>query len=170
MNLDEFNGLSEDEAKVALERCCGSALWVEEVARLRPFRSERELFDTADRIWRTLSLSDWKEAFAHHPKIGDLNSIKAKFQTTASWATQEQAGVRAASESTLRALSDGNRTYEEKFGYIFIVCATEKNEREMLELLKARMGNSPSQEIVIAAEEQAKITRIRLEKLFQLEI
>jgi 2-oxo-4-hydroxy-4-carboxy-5-ureidoimidazoline decarboxylase len=135
---------------------------------LRPFTSSEEVFEQADSVWWSLAQSDWREAFTHHPKIGDFENLRKKFATTASWATNEQLGAADASEETLNALADGNTHYEETFGYIFIVCATGKSAEEMLQILKSRLPNSPATEITIAAGEQAKITRLRLEKLLDM--
>lgn len=131
----------------------------------RPFASAAELFATGDEVWENLSRDDWLEAFAAHPRIGDLDGLRKRFATTADWASHEQSGVVAACEEILRQLADGNRRYEERFGYIFIVCATGKTATEMLDILNARLGNAPEHELAIAAAEQAKITRLRLEKL-----
>ncbi len=156
------NSLSEEEAGLNLHRCCGSSRWVQQMIARRPFQSDEELFRIADELWQRLSESDWKEAFAHHPKIGDVESLRRKFATTAHWASGEQAGVYAATDDVMQGIADGNRDYEQKFGYIFIVCATGKSAEEMLDTLKERLKNSPSAEIEIAAAEQMKITRIRL--------
>jgi 2-oxo-4-hydroxy-4-carboxy-5-ureidoimidazoline decarboxylase len=107
------------------------------------------------------------EAFEQHPKIGDINSLKKQYANTVAWASNEQAGVDAASDEVLQALAKGNDDYERKFGYIFIVCATGKSAGEMLELLQSRLTNDPESEIKIGAEEQNKITKLRLEKLFE---
>ncbi|RZK26134.1 MAG: OHCU decarboxylase, partial [Hymenobacter sp.] len=112
-----------------------------------------------------LSEADWREAFTHHPKIGDVSALREKFASTATWAAGEQGAVRQASQSTLEALAAGNEAYAQRFGYIFIVCATGKSAAEMLALLQARLPHEPAQEIKIAMSEQAKITRLRLEKL-----
>jgi 2-oxo-4-hydroxy-4-carboxy-5-ureidoimidazoline decarboxylase len=132
----------------------------------RPFPSVGKVFDAAGRIWNALSQADWKEAFSHHPRIGDLKGLRQKFATTANWASKEQAGVDGASDELLSGLAEKNRLYEEKFGYIFIVCATGKSAGEMLALVSERMKNEPGAEIRLAAAEQAKITKLRLEKLF----
>jgi 2-oxo-4-hydroxy-4-carboxy-5-ureidoimidazoline decarboxylase len=136
------------------------------MASARPFADLPELLSEAERVWNALGPADWLEAFSHHPRIGDL---RAKFGTpdprVAKWAAQEQKGAAGASEETLRRLADGNAAYERKFGYIFLVCATGKTAEEMLGLLESRLGNEPGRELGIAASEQAKITRIRLEKL-----
>ena len=113
-----------------------------------------------------MDFSDILEAFSHHPKIGaNIETLRAKFQQTAGWSASEQASVSQASDAVLQALAQGNIDYEAKFGYIFIVCATGKSAAEMLNLLQARLVNTPADEIKLAAAEQAKITRIRLEKL-----
>lgn len=134
----------------------------------RPYASEAELYNASDRIWQSLKTEDWLEAFSHHPKIGDLESLKTKFASTSDWASGEQGGVALASERVIEELAAGNTAYEEKFGYIFIVCATGKTAGEMLALLQERLHNSPDVEIVRAMEEQNKITRLRLEKLLGL--
>ncbi len=149
-----------------LLKCCGSSAWAERLSRLLPFNSIAELKKASDDTWFSLSENDWKEAFSHHPKIGDVGNLKEKFAGTATWAEGEQSGVKAANEQVLKALQKGNEDYEKKFGYIFIVCATGKSAAEMLALLKSRMINNPAIEIRIAAEEQNKITHLRLEKLF----
>jgi 2-oxo-4-hydroxy-4-carboxy-5-ureidoimidazoline decarboxylase len=101
----------------------------------------------------------------HHPRIGDVSKLREKYKATATWSSQEQRGVQEASEEVLQGLADGNREYEARFGFIFLVCATGKSAGEMLALLRERMNNEPEAELRIAAGEQAKITRIRLEKL-----
>ncbi len=131
----------------------------------RPFRSRDTLMTAADTIWQNLEPSEWKDAFGHHPKIGDIESLKQKFGSTATWAEGEQSGVQTASDEILMKLAEGNKEYEEKFGYIFIVCATGKSAHEMHLLLEQRLQNDPEHELTITAEEQRKITRIRLEKL-----
>ncbi len=165
MTIESLNSLSDASVRTELSRCCGSSLWVERMLRRRPFKNWEEVFAAADDVWGRLSASDWKEAFTHHPKIGDVESLRAKFATTSHWAEGEQAGVKSANEAILTNLADGNRVYEQKFGYIFIVCATGKSAGEMLQILERRLGNEPEKEIHIAAAEQAKITRLRLEKL-----
>ena len=149
-----------------LSLCCGSTRWAREVAHALPLLDDEALFACADRVWERLDEPDVLEAFAHHPQIGaDPEQLRARFRSTQVWAQGEQAGVREASEETIQALALGNREYLERFGYIFIVCATGKSADEMLKLLMARVNNSADVELKIAAGEQAKITRIRLEKL-----
>jgi 2-oxo-4-hydroxy-4-carboxy-5-ureidoimidazoline decarboxylase len=101
----------------------------------------------------------------HHPRIGDVSKLREKYKATGAWSEQEQRGMEGAGEDVIQALADGNRAYEERFGFIFLVCATGKSAAQMLGLLRERMNNPPDRELRVAAEEQAKITRIRLEKL-----
>lgn len=169
MTLDQLNRLDDAAARAALERCCGARRWVERVCAARPFRDRTALLDAAERVFGGLERADWLEAFAHHPRIGDIASLRAKYASTAAWAGDEQRGASGADEAVLAALAEGNRAYEERFGYIFIVCATGKNADEMLALLRARMPNPPESEIRNAAGEQMKITRLRLEKLLEVE-
>lgn len=165
MTLPELNQLPVSQLKEALSTCCGSTAWANELAKLFPVESKESLFEQAEIIWFGLNESDWREAFSHHPKIGDINSLREKFVSTANWAEGEQSGVSTASRSVLEMLSEGNQLYEEKFGYIFIVCATGKSAEEMLNILESRLVNSPEEEMQIAMQEQNKITKIRLEKL-----
>lgn len=160
-----LNTLSAPDAFHHLETCCGSRHWVSGMLEQRPFKDVQHVLDVADQVWALLSADDWKEAFSHHPEIGDVNSLKEKFASTRTWAAREQAGVNEASEETLRNLLEGNAQYEKTFGYIFIVCATGKSAEQMLAILLTRLSNTPESELLIAAAEQCKITRLRLEKL-----
>lgn len=126
-----------------------------------------ELLEDAEEVWYECSEDDWKEAFSHHPRIGDTESLEKKFASTAAWAAGEQSAVKTASSETIKVLAEANRLYEEKFGYTFIVCATGKSAEEMLGLLHSRLQNNPQAEIKIAAEEQNKITQLRIQKLLE---
>lgn len=165
VNLERINGWSETEARAAFHKCCGSQRWAEAMAARRPFAGEAELFAAAEHVWQGLGREDWLEAFAAHPRIGDGDALRQKFAVTAAWSAAEQAGVRGTSEDVLRDLADGNRQYETRFGFLFLVCATGKSAAEMLALLRQRLANDPDEEVRIAAAEQVKITRLRLEKL-----
>ena len=164
--LTDFNSYPSGQKKSELFKCCGSSKWSEQLASGFPFSSLEEIKRASDTIWFALEESDWKEAFQHHPKIGDVDSLKKKFASTAGWASGEQSGVQSATDQVLSDLKKGNDVYETRFGYIFIVCATGKSAAEMLELLTERLSNSPEEEIRIAMNEQNKITHLRLEKLF----
>ncbi len=160
LNAADPAALRED-----LLKCCHASRWAQQMIVRRPYRNAADLFEVADQIWGQMGAADILEAFGGHPRIGDLAALREKFQATAAWAEGEQAGTSEATEDTLRELAAGNRAYEARFGHIFIVCATGKSAAEMLALLNARLNNPPDAELRIAAAEQAKITRIRLEKL-----
>ena len=166
MTFHELNTLPKEKLAVELYRCCGSKKWVSKMFPFFPADDLVELLEDAEEQWFKCCEADWKEAFSQHPKIGDKDSLREKFASTANWAEGEQSGVGNASEKVLDELAKANKEYESKFGYIFIVCATGKSADEMLALLKARMQNDAEEEIGIAMEEQNKITRLRLEKLF----
>jgi len=163
--LSRLNELAPSEAREALLRCCGAARWADAMAARRPFPGRDALLAAADEVWWRLGEGDWREAFTHHPRIGDKEALRARFPDTRRWAAGEQAGVEGAPEEVREALAEGNRAYEDRFGYIFIVCATGRPAGEMLDLLRARLPNDPVREVRLAAGEQAKITRLRLEKL-----
>jgi 2-oxo-4-hydroxy-4-carboxy-5-ureidoimidazoline decarboxylase len=155
-----LNALSAEEARAALTRCCGSTRWVSGMLARRPWASAAALYADAEAAWGAVGRDDVLEAFAHHPRIG----ARAE-PTDDAWARQEQARVGDADGETRRSLADANERYLRRFGYLFIVCATGKSAAEMLGLLEARLGNAPERELAIAAGEQARITRLRLEKL-----
>jgi OHCU decarboxylase len=161
VTLAELNALATDTAARDLLRCCGSTAWASRMADARPFESADALFVTADCVWRALEEPDWREAFAAHPQIGASGASSA----SGAWPSAEQAGVVGASSSLIDRLAAKNREYEARFGYIFIVCATGKTAEEMLALLEQRLTNDSAVEIRIAADEQRRITRLRLQKL-----
>ncbi|MEO1260536.1 MAG: 2-oxo-4-hydroxy-4-carboxy-5-ureidoimidazoline decarboxylase [Bacteroidota bacterium] len=165
MEIEQLNKLDEDALTAGFLKCCSSVNWVSQLIDKRPFKSKDELFLTAKKIWsEKCDRTDWLEAFKAHPKIGDINSLAKKFAGTKNWSSNEQAGVKAASMKTLGALAVGNENYEQRFGYIFIVCATGKSAAEMLRILNSRINNTPEKEILIAMQEQHKITEIRIKK------
>ena len=165
--LKDFNAWPIERARAELLRCCGSPRWAERMAAGRPYADAAALYAAAEHVWRGLEARDWEEAFREHPRIGGRDALRAKFAATRAWAQGEQAGVREAEEAVLEALAEGNRLYEERFGRLFIVCATGKSASEMLALLKARLANAPEAELAAAAGEQEKITRLRLEKMLR---
>ena len=124
-----------------------------------------DLATKAQTIWTSLTEQDYLEAFKGHPMIGDLASLAKKFETTSSWAGEEQSSTKEASPEILESLSEANHTYLERFGFIFIICATGKSASEMLDSIEKRLKNSREIEIQNAADEQMKITLLRLEKL-----
>lgn len=166
MTIAEFDHLASEKKKELLLQCCGSSLWVNKMLNALPVEDLVDLLETAEEKFYQCNVKDWKEAFEHHPKIGDINSLKEKFASTKELAMNEQSAVNDADEITLQQLADANKEYEQKFGFIFIVCATGKTAKEMLDVLQSRLHNTGENEIKNAAEEQLKITKLRLEKLF----
>jgi OHCU decarboxylase len=165
--LDRLNSLASNEAEKEFLKCCGSGDWARRMVNQRPFASVEQLIETADRIWWSLEPQDWLEAFHSHPKIGEKKAVAATSVDAQRWSESEQSGTREAAYETMDALAQLNREYEEKFGHIFIICATGKTSEEMLANLRDRFRNDPSEELRIAAGEQAKITRLRLNKLIE---
>jgi len=166
MTISEFDHLGLEEKKALLLQCCGSTSWVEKMIRMPPAEDLIDLFEDAEECWYQCSPEDWKEAFTHHPKIGDLESLKQKFAADR-FAGGEQSSVSGAAVQTLQDLAEANREYEKRFGYIFIIFASGRSATDILEELRMRLNNSPEEEIRIAMDEQNKITRLRLEKLFE---
>ncbi|HLL46695.1 MAG TPA: 2-oxo-4-hydroxy-4-carboxy-5-ureidoimidazoline decarboxylase, partial [Longimicrobiaceae bacterium] len=153
------------DAERELLACCGSRRWAGRVAAARPFPDAAALLDRADAVWGELDEADWREAFRAHPRIGEREAEAGQTWRERAWSAGEQAGMDTAAEATRRALAEGNRAYEERFGFIYIVCATGRTADELLALLRERLANDPAAEIRAAAEEQRRITRLRLEKL-----
>jgi len=166
MTIAEFDHLDAEKKRAALTKCCGSSAWVNQMLTEFPVEDLVELLEAAEAQWYQCNEADWLEAFTHHPKIGDIDALREKFANTADWAAGEQSAAADAPDEILQELSKGNKLYEDKFGYIFIVCASGKSAKEMLQLLEERLSNNPAEEIKIAMEEQNKITKLRLEKLF----
>ena len=166
MDLETFNSMEPQAARDVLMQCCAATRWVAAVSAARPFATIHALQDAAFNSWLEMRKPDWLEAFAAHPKIGDINSLAERFANTRALASGEQSNVTGASAETLQALAQGNHDYEEKFGFIFIVFATGKSADDILALLQKRLTHSRDQELAIAASEQHKITTLRLQKLF----
>lgn len=151
-----------DEAAALLRQACGSTRWVARMLERRPFGTLEALLDAARAEWFALTPEDWLQAFAEHPRIGDRESLARRFPDTHHLASREQAGVTGAGTDVLTALAAGNAAYEDRFGYIFIICATGLDAGTMLSRLHERLGNDPLTELHAAAEEQARITALRL--------
>ena len=165
MSLDILNKANTEEAARLLSQCCTSDAWIARMLSDRPYDSAGHLQNAANKHWQGLAESDYLQAFDGHPKIGNVRSLKAKYANTEALAAGEQSSVNTASDDIIDSLAEGNKTYEEKFGFIFIVCATGKSASEMLSLLQARLPNTRDTELINAIEEQRLIFQLRLEKL-----
>jgi allantoicase len=164
--VSRLNTSTGVEAMKALRACCGSSAWAAQMLVERPFSAMDRILTAADEIWASLEREDWLEAFRAHPRIGETRAEKEQSALSRRWAQEEQAASGPPSGQMAAALAAANRAYDDKFGHIFIVCATGKTPGEMLAILDERLGNDAAEELAIAAEEQRKITRLRLEKLF----
>ena len=167
-HVGRLNRLTGEEARAALLDCCGSARWAREVAALRPFRDVGSLLHAGERIWFALGRVDWLEAFRAHPRVGEKKAAGPVSEDARRWSEGEQSRASAAAEETKAALAQANRAYEEKFGFIFIVCATGKTAEEMLAILRGRLKNDAETELRAAAAEQWRITELRLKKLLNV--
>jgi OHCU decarboxylase len=168
--LEQLNQAASETTKTDFLNCCGSQTWARMMVESRPFTNVSALLKQAEQIWQNLEAANWLEAFAAHPKIGERRAAPKQQAQSAEWSHGEQSGTRIAADSVLNSLAEANRLYEEKFGFIFIVCATGKSAEEMLDLCRLRLNNNADSEIRIAADEQRKITEIRLKKLLDTEI
>ncbi len=160
-----LNNLAPSDAHRQFRKCCGAMFWCDQMAQATPFAGAAELIGSADRAFDEMPEASWLEAFASHPKLGDLDSLRMRITGNKQWSAGEQAGVEATDEQTLRGLAEGNRAYEERFGYTYILCATGLSADEMLEKLTERLQNDDKSEFSIACQEQRKITHLRLNKL-----
>jgi allantoicase len=145
-----------------LQRCCGSARWAQAMAALQPFEDRGALLRAADRVWWSLGEADHLEAFGAHPRIGEIGQ-----KASSAWSQKEQAGAANAEQATLAELAELNQRYDAKHGFIFIVCASGRSADAMLAELRTRLDRDRATELRTAAEEQAKITRLRLVKLLE---
>jgi len=165
MSISELNAMSADAVRAKFRQCCTSDEWVERMVSSMPYGDATELKVAADRHWKNMGEADYLQAFDGHPKIGNVSSLKEKYADTKSLASGEQSRVNSASDDVIDRLALGNKDYEEKHGFIFIVCASGKSAEEMLGLLESRLSNDRAAELVNAREEQRKIFQIRIEKI-----
>jgi OHCU decarboxylase len=163
--IDDLNTRSPERAADALRACCGATRWVRAMVARRPFTSIDDALSAADAAWAPLGPDDWREAFSHHPRIGEQRSAHRQDARGAGWSATEQENVATAAERTRAELAQVNRDYEARFGHIYIVCATGKSADELLAIARQRLQNDPEAELRVAADEQHQITRLRLRRL-----
>ena len=166
-HLQWLNLLAPREAVGALQDFCGSSNWVQHMVASRPYASLQQLYAAANEGFARLNNGDWLEAIQHHPRLGAKQAAASQSLKAQTWSAQEQSCMGASVEDRAR-FQKASRAYEARFGHIFLLCASGKSSGEMLALLEARMSNSPEKELRVAAEEQRKITRLRLEKLLAI--
>jgi 2-oxo-4-hydroxy-4-carboxy-5-ureidoimidazoline decarboxylase len=165
VSVAELDELPANEAAALLATCCGVRAWVAAMVERRPFGTPAALVHAADEIWWSLGPEQWREAFAHHPRIGERDAAAGQEARARAWSAGEQRSVVDAGADVRKALAEGNREYERRFGHIYLVSAAGKSAEELLGLLHARLSNDAATEFRVAAGEQAKITRSRLLKL-----
>jgi 2-oxo-4-hydroxy-4-carboxy-5-ureidoimidazoline decarboxylase len=172
MTIAELNRSPKDQALAVLLECCGSRAWAIRMVESRPFVDRTSLQNAAGNIWWSLQEQDWLEAFSRHPKIGERSPgagsssqlTERRSSVEQSFSAEEQSGMFQASGETAILIAELNRTYEARFGYIFIICAAGRPAAEMLAALESRLSNAPKLELKVAAAEQAKIMHLRLDK------
>jgi OHCU decarboxylase len=165
--LGRLNSLSPASAEAELREVCGAPGWAAAVAAGRPFRDEQALAAAAEAAWDRLPRAAWIVGFAAHPRIGEGN--RRSGGEASAWSRAEQAGMAAAAETARAALAAAQREYERRFGWPYIVCATGRSATELLADCRARLANDPDEEFVVAAGEERRIGRLRLEKLLTME-
>jgi 2-oxo-4-hydroxy-4-carboxy-5-ureidoimidazoline decarboxylase len=159
MTPAELNELPADDARASLARCCAAPRWIEMIVEGRPYGDVDAVLARSDATVAVMTPDDLRAALAGHPRIGEPPAASADFSA------REQAGVSADDAALVRELADGNAAYEDRFGHIYLVCATGRSGPELLALLRERLGNEPETEWLIVAAELAKINRIRLAEL-----
>lgn len=167
LTLEQLNVLPPREAARALYSCCGSKAWAREMTLHRPYYDFTELVNQADRVWRKLTPDDWREAFARHPRIGERAAATAT-SGEHRFSESEQSRARSGNPDTLAELAAANAAYEQRFGHVFLICATGKTADEILASARERLGNDAAAELLIAAEQQRLITHLRLRKLLDV--
>lgn len=164
MSIEALNAMSVVQAEVWFNNTCTASRWCKLMASNRPYINSTQLEEAAISCWSKMKTDDLLEAFAGHPMIGDIDSLRAKYASTKAIAANEQSGMQQADDATFERLNDLNHQYVARHGFIFIICATGLTAGEMLSALQGRINNSTEQERIIAAKEQLKITLLRFEK------
>ncbi|MEO5588283.1 MAG: 2-oxo-4-hydroxy-4-carboxy-5-ureidoimidazoline decarboxylase [Gemmatimonadaceae bacterium] len=165
ISVGDLDDLPESEAAEVLRSCCGAPRWVNGMVNLRPFRTLDSLLASADDVWAACGERDWRDAFAHHPRIGGEHSDAGQNDQARQWSSSEQSGAAGSGLPVKAELAQVNRDYENRFGHIYIVCATGRTADEMLAIARKRLENDAVTELRTAAEEQRRITALRLKKL-----
>jgi allantoicase len=163
--LRQLNAMDEPELRAALADFCGAPSWTARMAAARPYATPEDVFRAAEAAGGEVTPDDWREAFRHHPRIGERGAERSQSSAARDASAHEQSGMDAAPAAERAALAEGNRAYEDRFGHVFIVCASGRSAAEMLAMLRERMSHDPAAELQVAAAEQRKITQLRLERL-----
>jgi allantoicase len=163
--LRQLNAMDEQEIRAALADFCAAPAWIGRMAASRPFATPADVLRAADAAADATGPDDWREAFRHHPRIGESAAERPQSDAARTLSAREQSASRQASPADLAALAEGNRAYQDRFGYVFIVSAAGRTAPELLAILRDRLKNDAATELGVAAGEQRRITRLRLERL-----
>jgi 2-oxo-4-hydroxy-4-carboxy-5-ureidoimidazoline decarboxylase len=161
VSLEEFNAASDEAVTATLLACCDVPSWAAAVRARRPYADEHALLRVADEAARALGPEDVDRALAAHPRIGERAEGAGR---SASWSRQEQSGV---ADGTRQTLLEGNRTYEDRFGRVFLICAAGLDGQQILRALRERLGHDDATEAAVVADELRKIALIRLRKALE---
>jgi 2-oxo-4-hydroxy-4-carboxy-5-ureidoimidazoline decarboxylase len=156
--LERLNLEEPAAAEHHLLACCASRRWADELLARRPYHDLAQLRSVSEQVLRALAWTDVEQALAAHPRIGERAGGTS---TEATWSRDEQAGATPSED-----LAVGNLAYEERFGHVFLICATGLSGEEMLTALRTRLGNDPATERDVVREELRKIVDLRLGKAF----
>lgn len=159
--LAEFNAAPAEAAEQDVLACCESQAFARAIAGDRPYPGPDALRAAVSAVFATLRWDDIAEAMNAHPRIGDR-------VRSGGWSAAEQSGAASATGTVQQALADGNLAYEQRFGHVFLICASGLSGQQMLDQLRARLGHDPDAERAVVREELLKITQLRLAKLLGL--
>jgi 2-oxo-4-hydroxy-4-carboxy-5-ureidoimidazoline decarboxylase len=162
--LDRWNLLDADSAAQEILPCCGSHAWAAKLSAKRPLADETALLAVSSSVWLSLPEEAWHEAFNSHPRIGEQKAQAHATTASMEASAKEQSTALSADEAAKVALREGNQLYEQKFGRIFIVCASGRSANQILNILESRMNNDATTELHEAAEQQRQITELRLRR------
>jgi len=168
-NIDSLKTLNSASTNLAFAwfmQTCSSEKWCNDMVNKRPFSSLEALREHASLQWQKVKVADYLQAFNGHPMIGDISTLREKYANTKVLACNEQSGTEGADDETLQRLQHTNKIYLDKHGFIFIICASGLSAQAMLDELEHRLPNSTDTEIANAANEQLKITLLRINKAF----
>ena len=165
--LARWNAADPEDARAALLSCCGSPQWAEVLLLRRPYADLASVVVDAEAAWFALPESQWLAAFACHPRIGERKAEAASTDQFAAWSGSEQAAAQATLEDVSDKLREGNKIYEQRFGFLYIVFANGRTAPELLDVLEARLRNERPAELAEAARQQWEITRLRITRYFE---
>lgn len=163
MTLEQFNTAADAEATALLLACCDVPAWADAVRTGRPYPDLDAALAAADAAARDLTPAEVERALAAHPRIGERAQGAG---TEAAWSRQEQSGV-ARDADTQSQLLEANRAYEERFGRVFLICATGLSAEQILSAARTRLSNDAATEQAVVADELRKIAVLRLGKALE---